>query len=156
MKDEERRVVQILICFSLLIYNHIYNLSSIFLLLANIDLGDLVTIYLVRRGQYSLLFSDIRFFLCIVISNLFYPRCVETHIHMLRFPPVVCFGSGKTAIDSMVWLCRILSYDRNGFDDCGFIQGALLLMLFCCAAAAGLTGAHGSWLSVTGKGVCFS
>lgn len=55
-----------------------------------------------------------------------------------------CFGSGKIAIDSMVLLCTIRSYDRNGFDDCGFIQGALLFMLFCCAAVAGFTGAHGS------------
>lgn len=50
-------------------------------------------------------------------------------------------------------------YDRNGFDDCGFIQGALLLFRLFCAAAVGFTGAHGSWLtfpSVTGKGDCFS
>lgn len=64
---------------------------------------------------------------------------------------------------SLICFCCFLFffvlYDRNGFDDCGFIQGALLLFRLFCAAAVGFTGAHGSWLtfpSVTGKGDCFS
>lgn len=79
----------------------------LFILLANIELGDLVTIYSTKRAIFTLVFGYKHSSQCIVISNLFDPRCVETHIQMLRFPPVVCFGSGKTAIDSMVLLCRI-------------------------------------------------